>query len=146
MSAAPPALGKLATVPESQHSGPPQVISVGLWRMVAISMVAVYDIVCLRPHHALNMVDQLDQWKLFKAAADGTFPDPRTGKLKRLPFSCQEWDQIYGKYGAITEPHLLLQNSSKQLTQRLCATSTSSGWTICLLRSASQFISWVRDE
>ena len=95
--------GKLATIPESEHTGPPQVISIGLWRMGTASMAAAYNILGLRPHHALDMVDQPEQWKRFEAAADGTFPDPSTGVLRRAPFSRQEWDQIYGRYGAITE-------------------------------------------
>jgi hypothetical protein len=66
-------------------------------------MAAAYNILGLRPHHALDMVDQPEQWKRFEAAADGTFPDPNTGALRRARFSRQEWDQIYGKYGAITE-------------------------------------------
>lgn len=94
---------KLATIPESNESGPPQVISIGLWRMGTASMAAAYDILGLRPHHALDMSDQPEQWKLFEAAADGTWPDASTGKLKRPPFTVQEWDEIYGKYGAITE-------------------------------------------
>lgn len=93
---------KLATIPESDVSGPPQVISVGLWRMGTASMAVAYNILGLRPHHALDMSDP-EQWKLFEAAADGTWPDPKTGKKKRPPFTRAEWDQIYGKYGAITE-------------------------------------------
>lgn len=94
---------KLATIPESNDSGPPQVISVGLWRMGTASMAVAYNILGLRPHHALDLLNQPEQWKLFEAAADGTWPDLKTGKLKRPPFTRAEWDQIYGKYGAVTE-------------------------------------------
>lgn len=94
---------KLSSIPGSDVSGPPQVISVGLWRMGTASMAVAYNILGLRPHHALDMTNEPEQWKLFEAAADGTWPDPKTGKLKRPPFTRAEWDQIYGKYGAITE-------------------------------------------
>ena len=103
MTTAPAPVGKLATIPEGKDTGPPEVISIGLWRMGTASMAAAYDVLGLRPHHALDMIDQPEQWKLFEKAADGTFPDPKTGQLRQEPFSRKEWDQIYGKYGAVTE-------------------------------------------
>lgn len=93
---------KLATIPASDSSGPPQVISVGLWRMGTASMAAAYNIIGLRPHHALDLFDTPDQWALFEQAADATW-SPNGIDTASLPFPREKWDEIYGQYGAVTE-------------------------------------------
>lgn len=92
---------KVATVPESQDSGPPSVICTGLWRMGTASMAVAFDDLGIRPHHALDMTDWPEQWVHFEAAADATWP----GKTPppRGPFTRDEWDAIYAKFGAVTE-------------------------------------------
>ncbi|KAG9252149.1 uncharacterized protein F5Z01DRAFT_251637 [Emericellopsis atlantica] len=93
---------KLATMPASETSGPPQVISIGLWRMGTASMAAAYDTIGLRPHHSLDMFDTPEQWALFEKAADATWPQGTASDGTAL-FTRAQWDDIYGQYGAVTE-------------------------------------------
>jgi hypothetical protein len=70
--------------------------------MGTASMAAAYNILGMRPHHALDMFDTPDQWKLFEKAADATWPQT-TGSGETGPFTRAQWDEIYGTYGAVTE-------------------------------------------
>ncbi|KAF4958996.1 hypothetical protein FSARC_10865 [Fusarium sarcochroum] len=94
---------KLATIPASNTSGPPEVISVGLWRMGTASMAAAYNTIGLRPHHSLDLYDNPDEWALWEKAADATFRGVNPSNAAVSTFTRQQWDEIYGQYGAITE-------------------------------------------
>jgi hypothetical protein len=90
---------KLATIPAGEGHGPPSVIHVGLWRMGTASMATAYNMLGLRPHHALDMYDTPEQWALFEKAADATWPSDDTTEA----FTREQWDEIYGGYDAIVE-------------------------------------------
>lgn len=93
---------RLCTIPESDDSGPPSVICVALWRMGTASLSAAFNDLGIRPHHALDMMDSPEQWARFEKAAEATWPAQSSGP-PRGPFTREEWDEIYGKHGAVTE-------------------------------------------
>ena len=94
----------ICTLPPSDTSGPPEVISVGLWRMGTVSMATAYNILGLRPHHAMDLHENYDEYKIWEQAAEATFPNVAAkNQTDKVPFTREQWDQIYGQYGAVTE-------------------------------------------
>jgi hypothetical protein len=67
--------------------------------MGTASMATAYNMLGLRPHHALDMYDTPKQWALFEKAADATWP--RNGRTEL--FTREQWDEIYGGYDAVVE-------------------------------------------
>lgn len=91
----------VAKIPEGPDTGPPSVICAGLWRMGTASMAAAFNDLGLRPHHALDISYWPEQWVQFEKAADATWPTHPSSA--RAPFTREDWDVIYGKFGAVTE-------------------------------------------
>jgi hypothetical protein len=65
-------------------------------------MSAAYEILGLRAHHGLNLMDLPEQWMMLEQAAEATWPD--APKVRpRKPFTRADWDKIFGNYDAITD-------------------------------------------
>ena len=97
-------MSNLEIMPASDTTGPPSVISIGLWRMGTVSMAAAYNKLGLRAHHAINSNKEPEQWALFEKAADATWqPGSGGAPSTTAPFTTEQWNELYGRYDALTE-------------------------------------------
>ncbi|KAH9892398.1 hypothetical protein F4778DRAFT_750456 [Xylariomycetidae sp. FL2044] len=85
-----------------RHHGPPSVINAGLFRTGTASMAKAYEILGLRSHHGLDLMDLPEHWAQLERAADATWPSATAADKPPL-FTRADWDEIFGGYDAITD-------------------------------------------
>jgi hypothetical protein len=65
-------------------------------------MAKAYEILGLRAHHGLDLMDLPEQWAMLEEAAEATWPNAPRAR-PRPPFARADWDRVFGGYDAITD-------------------------------------------
>lgn len=79
-----------------------RVINASFFRIAIKSMARAYIILGLKTYYGLLEDVTESLWALIKAAAETTWPNV-LGALPRLPYTCADWDKIWGAYNAVTD-------------------------------------------
>lgn len=97
--------GEDKTPPAPAPSRPPPILCLGMAKTGTASLCAALRHLGLKKvHHGLETSigkEFRDEWRVLDRAADATFPN--LPSYRGTPFSREEWDEVFGKYDAVSD-------------------------------------------